>query len=107
MYAAGFAGWSNSVFLAGYSGRVVEVSEVGVPVRAYDVGSVPERIVDTGDYLYMLTGTRLYVLMGDTLHALIDTYEGGEFIPAQTGFGLLEKKCLRWFKEDAPTWAAS
>lgn len=100
IYAASFAGWSNTVFLAGYSGRVIAVNEFGEPVRAYDIGSVPRRIVDTGDYLYILTDTRLYVLRDETLHTIIDTYDGGDLIVAQTGFGLLEKKCFRWFCED-------
>jgi hypothetical protein len=31
---------------------------------------------------------------------LIDTFDGGDLIVAQTGFGLLEPKRLRWFRED-------
>ena len=100
IYAASFAAKSNSVYLAGYSGRVILVDENGRGVRVYDIGNVPRRIIDTGDYLYLLTDTRLYVLRDDTLHALIDTFDGGDLIIAQTGFGLLEKKRLRWFRED-------
>ena len=65
-----------------------------------NMGSVPRRIVDTGDYLYLLTDTRLYVLHDDALHALVDTLDGGDMVVAQTGFGLLEKKRIRWFLED-------
>ena len=100
IYAAGFAAHSDAVYLAGYSGRVVLIDESGRGVRVYDIGSVPRRIVDTGDYLYLLTDTRLYVLHDDALHALVDTFDGGDLIIAQTGFGLLEKKRLRWFSED-------
>jgi len=100
IYAAGFAADSDAVYLAGYSGRVVLVDEKGKGVRVYDIGSVPRRIVDTGDYLYLLTDTRLYVLHDDALHALVDTFDGGDLIVAQTGFGLLEKKRLRWFRQD-------
>ncbi|MCI0430651.1 MAG: J domain-containing protein [Rhodospirillales bacterium] len=100
IYSASFAACSDSVYLAGYSGRVVLVDENGEGVRVYDIGSVPRRIVDTGDYLYLLTHTRLYVLHGDVLHALVDTFDGGDLVVAQTGFGLLEKKRLRWFRED-------
>ena len=100
IYAAGFAAGSDAVYLAGYSGRVVQVDETGKAVRVYDIGGVPSKIVDTGDYLYLLTGTRLYVLHDDTLHALVDTFDGGDLIIAQTAFGLLEKKRLRWFRED-------
>ena len=70
IYAAGFSARSDAVYLAGYSGRVVLVDENGMGSRAYDIGSVPSRIVDTGDYLYLLTDTRLYVLHDDALHAL-------------------------------------
>ena len=100
IYAAGFAAGSDAVYLAGYSGRVVLVDEKGEGVRVYDIGSVPRRIVDTGDYLYLLTDTRLYVLHDDALHALVDTFGGGDLVVAQTAFGLLEKKCLRWFRDD-------
>jgi hypothetical protein len=100
IYAASFAANSDAVYLAGYSGRIVVVDENGKGVRVYDIGSVPRRIVDSGDYLYLLTDTRLYVLRDDALHALVDTFDGGNLVVAQTGFGLLEKKRLRWFRED-------
>ncbi|MCY3681381.1 MAG: hypothetical protein OXH16_08280 [Gemmatimonadetes bacterium] len=104
IYAAGFATSSNSVYLASYSGRVVLVDEKGKGVLVYDIGSVPRRIVDTGDYLYLLTDTKLYVLRDNVLHAFIDTFGGGvnvvDIVIAQTGFGLLEDKRLRWFQED-------
>ena len=100
IYAASFAAKSNSVYLAGYSGRIVLVDDNGRGVRVYDIGNVPRRIVDTGDYLYLLTDTRLYVLRDDSLHAIIDTFDGGDLVIAQTGFGLVEKKRLRWFRED-------
>jgi hypothetical protein len=100
IYAASFAGASDAVYLAGYSGRVVLVNENGIGVRVYDVGTLPRQIVDTGRYLYLLTTTRLYVLRANALHALIDTYDGGELIVAQNGFGILEKKRLRWFSSD-------
>lgn len=100
IYAASFAARSNSVYLAGYSGRVVLVDERGKAVRVYDIGTVPRRIVDTGDYLYLLTNTRLYVLHDEALHAVIDTYDGGDFVVAQTGFGLLEKNRMRWFSQN-------
>jgi len=100
VYAAGFAAGSDAAYLASYSGRVVLVDENGYGMRAYDIGSVPRRIVDTGSYLYLLTDTRLYVLRDDVLHALVDTGDGGDLVVAQTGFGLLEKKRLRWFSED-------
>ena len=100
VYAACFSSKSDSIYLAGYSGRVILVNGDGVALRAYDIGTVPRRIIDTGEYLYLLTDTRLYVLRDNALHALIDTFEGGDLIVAQTGFGLLESKRLRWFRSD-------
>ena len=100
IYAASFAADSDSVYLAGYSGRVILVDRNGNAMRVYDIGSVPRRIVDTGDYLYLLTDTRLYVLRNDALHALVDMFDSGDLVVAQTGFGLLEKKLFRWFRED-------
>lgn len=34
------------------------------------------------------------------LHTIIDTFDGGDLIVAQTRFGLLEKKRFRWFNEN-------
>ncbi len=100
IYAAAFAAGSDSVYLASYSGRVVLVDHKGNGLRVYDIGSVPRQIVDTGDYLYLLTDTRLYVLRDNALCALLDTFEAGSLVVAQTGFGLLQAKRLRWFRED-------
>lgn len=100
IYAASFAAQSGAAYVAGYSGRVILLDSMGNGVRVYDIGSVPRRIVDTGDYLYLLTDTRLYVLRENALHALVDTAEAGDIIVTETGFGLLEKNCLRWFSED-------
>jgi hypothetical protein len=100
VYAASFAGRSNAVYIAGYSGRVVQVDDRGYALRVYDIGSVPRQIIDTGDYLYILTDTRLYILRDDALCALIDTLDRGALLTAQTGFGLLEKNRIRWYSRD-------
>jgi hypothetical protein len=100
IYAAALGGAGSGAYLAGYSGRVIEVDSSGDAVRAYDIGVVPRRIIDTGDYLYILTDTRLYVLRGELLCGVVDTLDGGELIVGQTGFGLLEKKRFRWFHEE-------
>ena len=100
IYAASFASESDSVYLAGYSGRVIVVDQAGRGVRAYDIGTVPRQIADVGDYLYILTDTRLYVLCGESLYALVDTFDGGDLIVTQTGLGLIENKRLRWFGLD-------
>jgi hypothetical protein len=100
IYAANFGWRDNRVFLASYSGKVVEVSSSGIPVRVYDVGAVPRHIADTGAYLYLLTDTRLYVLAGERLEGLVDVFEGGDFIVAERGFGLLAAKSFTWFSPD-------
>jgi hypothetical protein len=97
IYAANFAAQGSRVYLAGYSGRAVSVSEQGEPQRAYDIGAVPRQIVDTGSHLYLLADTRLYVLAGDRLEALVDVYDRGDLVVADTGFALLEPKSLTWF----------
>jgi DnaJ domain len=100
IYAASFAARSDAVYLAGYGGRIVVLDENGEGVRVYDIGSVAERIMDAGEYVYILTGTRLYVLRDDSLCGLIDTFESGNLVIAQSGFGLLENKRVRWFRKD-------
>lgn len=99
IYAASFSGTSNRVFLASYTGRVIVVDEKGAPIRAYNIGAVPKQIIDTGDYLYIQTTTRLYILKENALHAIIDTFDAGDLIVSQTGFGLLKKRRFRWFTE--------
>jgi len=100
IYAASFSGRSQDVFLAGYSGKIIQINRDGHPIRAYDIGAVPRQIIDTGDYLYLLTDTRLYILRDDSLLALMDTSESGELFVAQTGFGLLQNKRFQWFREN-------
>lgn len=95
---ASFIAHSAGAFLATGSGKVLEVDSSGVPVRVYDVGTVPNEIVDAGDYLYFLTPTRLYVLEEhDRIVALIDVFRQGKLLVTSTGFGLLDSKCFQWF----------
>lgn len=98
IYAASFAA-DGGCFFAGYSGRIVQTDQNGNPVRAFDMGAVPRRIADTGDYLYFLTDTRLYILRGTALVRVMDIFEEGEFVVGHEGFGLLDKKRFRWFSE--------
>ncbi len=100
IYASAFAADVGRAFVATYSGKVLDVGDSGEPIRYYGIGNVPRRIIDTGDYLYLLTDTRLYVLRNGALLTLIDISEGGDVVVAQMGFGLLEKKRFRWFDED-------
>jgi len=97
IYAANFARAGSGAFLAGYSGRVVEVDASGIPLRVYDIGAVPRHIAETPTHRYILTDTRLYVLRQDSLEALVDVFEQGSLIVGDTGFGLLEPKRFQWF----------
>ena len=107
IYAASFAASSNHVYLAGYSGRVVEVDDHGNGVRVYDIGTVPKCIVDTGEFLYLLTDTRLYVLRAEALHAVVDVFEGGELFVAQTGFEFWKRSACAGSRRTGISSAAS
>lgn len=97
IYAANFASTGNGAYVATYSGKVIQLSDDGMPIRVYDIGSVPRHIADTSGHLYLLTDTRLYVLEEDRLTALVDVFEQGELIIGDTGFGLLDSKSFSWF----------
>jgi hypothetical protein len=97
IYAANFARAGHGTFLAGYSGRVVEVDTSGIPLRVYDIGAVPRHIAETPSHLYILTDTRLYVLWQDQLEALVDVFDQGNLIVGDVGFGLLQSKRFQWF----------
>jgi len=97
IYAANFAHGGYSTFLAGYSGRVIEVDPSGIPLRVYDIGAVPRHVADTPAHRYILTDTRLYVLCQDQLVALVDVLDKGKLIMGDRGFGLLQPKQFQWF----------
>jgi hypothetical protein len=97
IYAANFARAGHGTFLAGYSGRVVEVDALGIPLCVYDIGAVPRQIAETPSHRYILTDTRLYVLWQDQLEALVDVFDHGNLIVGDIGFGLLQPKRFQWF----------
>src|ERR1035437_9778503 len=97
IYAANFAHVGHSTFLAGYGGRIVEVDASGLPLRVYDIGTVPRHVAETASHRYILTDTRLYVLCQDQLVALVDIFDQGKLIVGDTGFGLLQPKQFQWF----------
>jgi len=100
IYAASFDHQGKHAYLGTYAGKIVQLDDVGNPLRVFDIGSVPTTIVDNGSYLYILTDTRLYVLRDETLVRLVDVFEKGRLLMTETGFGLLAAKSLRWFDED-------
>lgn len=97
IYASSFAADGESVYLAGYSGVVIKTDRAGTGRLIYDVGNVPRRIVDRGDFLYLLTDTRLYVLRDQALYRVVDTYEASDIVVDQSGFWLWESKRIRRF----------
>jgi len=97
IYAANFADEGNTNFLAGYSGRVVEVGPDGIPVRVYDIGTVPRQVARTSTHLFILTDTRLYILWKNELEALVDVLDRGKLIIGNRGFGLLQAKQFHWY----------
>jgi hypothetical protein len=100
IYAADFAAHSNAVYLGSYSGRVVMIDSEGEARQVYNVGIPPDRIIDTGEFLYILTHPALYVLRHGSLSNMIDILDGGELVMTSNGFGVLEAKRLRWFSQD-------
>jgi len=69
VYAADFAARATAAYLGG---RVVMVDQHGEGLRVYEVGVVPRRIIDTGEFLYILAPPALYVLRDDSLINLVD-----------------------------------
>ncbi len=100
IYAGDFAAYSNKVYLGSYSGRVVTIDPEGEAREVYNVGSPPDRIIDTGEFLHILAHPALYVLRHGSLERVIDLFDGGELVMASNGFGVLETKRLRWFAQD-------
>ena len=100
IYAADFAAHSNAVYLGSYSGRVVMIDPEGEARQLYNLGIPPERIIDTGEFLYILTPPALYVLRHGSLENTLDLLDGGELLMAQNGFGVLATKRLRWFGQE-------
>ena len=100
IYAADFAGCSNAVYLGSYSGRLAMIDAEGEARQVYDVGVPPERIIDTGEFFYILTQHALYVLRHGSLETIVDLLDGGRLVMAGNGFGMLETKRLRWFAQD-------
>jgi hypothetical protein len=96
IYAASFADEANTTYLAGYSGRILEVNPNGVPVRIYDIGAVPRQITKTASHLFVLTDAQLYILRENELVALIDVLDQGKLIVGGNGFGLFRAKCFQW-----------
>ena len=100
IYASGYATDQKHVYLGTYAGKIVKIDENGVPQSIHDVSNTPRAIIDTGDYLYILTDTRLYILRnGEELVEVIDVMMKEKLIVGDESFGFLGKKFIRWFDE--------
>lgn len=98
VYGASFQSEGGGAFLATYSGKVIEIDGSGKPMLIYDVGIVPDEIVEADNYLYILTSTRLYVIEERrNIVAFIDIFKQGRLLVTQSGFGLLDNKLFQWF----------
>ena len=80
IYAADFAAYSNAVYLGSYSGRVVMIDSEGEARQVYNVGVPVGRIIEMGEFLYILTDPALYVLRHGSLEKMIDLRDGGELV---------------------------
>lgn len=100
IYASGFSVDQKHVYLGSYAGKIIKINQLGMPIKVYDISNTPRRIIDTGDYLYILTDTRLYILAnGEALVDLVDVWDKEKLIVGDNSFGFLGYKHLRWFNE--------
>jgi len=88
----------GGAFLGAYSGKIVEVDNKGNPIRFFDIGCTPRKIVEIEPYLFILSSTRLYILKNETLCKLIDIFDQGDVVFFQTCFCLLTPKLGQFFK---------
>jgi DnaJ domain len=88
----------GGAFLGAYSGKIIEVDHKGDPIRFFDIGCVPSKIIEIEPYLFIQSSTRLYILKNETLCKLIDIFDKGEVVFFQTGFCLLTPKLCQFFK---------
>jgi len=99
IYAASLSG-NGGGFLGSYSGRIIEVNAEGNPVRFFDIGCPPERVIEIHPFLYISTSTRLYIIKHGNLLRMLDIFDQGNLIFTQTGFGIIASKTLKWFSAD-------
>ena len=100
IYSASFSNKTNNAFIGTYSGRIIELDPYGNAINVFDIGNVPDSIIETEDCLYILTGTRLYLIKDNKLCSLQDVFEQGKLLIAKNGFGLLSNKKLQLFSNN-------
>ncbi|MHA1360765.1 MAG: J domain-containing protein [Candidatus Helarchaeota archaeon] len=97
IYSASFSNKTDNAFIGTYSGRIIELDPYGNAINVFDIGNVPDSIIETEDSLYIITGTRLYLLKDYKLISLQDVFEQEKLLIAKNGFGLLSSKKLQLF----------
>jgi len=98
IYAAAISNKTGGTYLGTYSGKVVKLDAFGEPEYALDVANVPREIIESSNYLYILTDTRLYIVgENQALVNLIDVHSQGKLAVSSEGFGLYANKSLSWY----------
>lgn len=101
IYEASFSSESENVFIGTYSGKIIELDSFGNPLRIFDIGTVPDQIIESGEYLYISNSTRLYIIKNkEKLVGFIDIFQQGKLIITKSGFGLLSDKILQWHTQE-------
>ena len=101
IYEACFSSESENIFIGTYSGKIIELDSLGNPLKVFDIGTVPNQIIESGQYLYISNSTRLYIIKDkEKLVAFIDIFQQGRLIVTKSGFGLLSDKILQWYTKE-------
>lgn len=101
IYEACFSSESENVFIGTYSGKIIELDSLGNPLKIFDIGTVPDQIIESGQYLYISNSTRLYIIKDkEKLVGFIDIFQQGRLIVTKSGFGLLSDKILQWYTKE-------
>lgn len=95
VYAAAFSQTGNRMFIAGTSGKILELDEKGQSLRVLDVGASVFQLVHDEGRLFIRTATRLYIVRDGALEALADTGQTDEVLPLRDGCVLLGRHQLR------------
>lgn len=101
IYEACFSSESDNVFIGTYSGKIIELDNLGNPLEVFDIGTVPDQIIESGQYLYISSNTRLYIIKDKkNLVGFVDIFKQGRLIVTKSGFGLLSDKTLQWYTQE-------
>ncbi|MCK9454735.1 DnaJ domain-containing protein [Sulfurimonas sp.] len=101
IYEACFSSESKNIFIGTYSGKIIELDSLGNPLKVFDIGTVPNQIIESGQYLYISNSTRLYIIKDkEKLVGFIDIFQQGKLIVTKSGFGLLSDKILQWYTQE-------